>query len=278
MEAEREYRLLCMWRNYQLWVQCLHPRKPQRGTAKGTWTWTSCGIVLVQLWKCTATLPSLQFPSVCISVEEDLHLFCWLEDPDWHLGRKEASLFSFRLDPFISGTPVFLPRCHFFFNAFWGYFFIPFIPTRLNISIFWPLGFVAQQGLCRRVFSHGAGPAFSRHPSAVCRVSCGAKLFCFVLMLVLFLAHAALGGCHPSWGLGDCCPQGEWPFLPPQSLLLFAELRFCTHGVPVPQGSHFPICGQCPLEHFAEEKVTRNRREWEKSFLIWHLKKPQSLS
>lgn len=94
VEAEKAYRLFCLWKNRQLWGTCLHPRKPCEGAAKGTCMWTSYGIVLVKLWPCT----SLQSPIIYTSVQVGLRIFCWLDTPETgtFCSRKEAfSLFCF---------------------------------------------------------------------------------------------------------------------------------------------------------------------------------------
>lgn len=116
VEAERAYRLLCLWKNRQLWGTCLHPRKPCEGAAKGTCMWTSYGIVLVKLWPCA----SLQSPIISTSVQVGLRIFCWLDTPErgTFCSRKEAfSLFCFiqigLFDQWL--LSVFLPSCHFFF-------------------------------------------------------------------------------------------------------------------------------------------------------------------
>ena len=116
VEAERAYRLLCLWKNRQLWGTCLHPRKPCEGAAKGTCMWTSYGIVLVKLWPCA----SLQSPIISTSVQVGLRIFCWLDTPErgTFCSRKEAfSLFCFiQIGLFYQWLlSIFLPSCHFFF-------------------------------------------------------------------------------------------------------------------------------------------------------------------
>lgn len=84
------------------------------------------------------------------------HLHFWysgsadvlLTGQPWHwylLQQRKPSPCSPSDGALLSVAPVFLPGCHFFFNnAFGGYFLFPPPPARLHISIFWPLGFVAQ--------------------------------------------------------------------------------------------------------------------------------------
>lgn len=94
VEAERAYRLFCLWKNRQLGGTCLHPRKPCEGAAEGACVGTSCGIVLVKLWPCA----SLQSPVVSASAPAGLRILRWLDTPETgtFCSRKEAfSLFCF---------------------------------------------------------------------------------------------------------------------------------------------------------------------------------------
>lgn len=94
VEAERAYRLFCLWKNRQLGGTCLHPRKPCEGAAEGACVGASCGIVLVKLWPCA----SLQSPVVSASAPAGLRILRWLDTPETgtFCSRKEAfSLFCF---------------------------------------------------------------------------------------------------------------------------------------------------------------------------------------
>lgn len=75
---------------------------------------------------------------------------------------------------------------------------LPFTPTKLYISIFWPLGFVAQQGSEGEFSLDGPNllPSLprcdSKEGSFLLRVPCGVRL--------CFTPHMVLSGCQPSAG------------------------------------------------------------------------------
>lgn len=256
VEAEREYRFLCLWKNCHFWVKCLHLRKPYEGAAKGTRMWTSYGIVLVKLWKCTATLPSLQFPSppflfkwVCIYSTDYAPLRLTssaAEGKPSHCSPSDRTLSSVALWLCQWFSYLAVP----FFLMPLGLFFIPFTPTKLEGCVLWPLGCVAQQGsegeflsLDRPNLLPSLSCCDSKERSFLLTVSCGARL--------CFLPHTALSGCQPSSRLCDCCPEGECSFLPPWCCLLFSKHCSCTYPVSQPQqGSSVPICWQWLVKYF----------------------------
>lgn len=170
----------------------------------------------------------------------------------WPLLQQKGSLShcSIAWDPFLSGSAFLTYLSLFFYIYLWGWFFISFTPSKFDISIFWPLGSVAQQGSERELLSldrprllPSLSCCDSKERSFLLTVPCGARL--------CFLPHMVLSGCRPSPRLCDCCPEGECSFLPPCYCLLFPKHCSCTDTVSQPQqGSSVPICWQCLVEHF----------------------------
>lgn len=231
LSGGRGVRWLCLWRNYQQWVKCLHPgshtREQQKEHVYERPTESSLqSFETVQPFSQVFSFLSSAFPLKWICIYSPV-IFCSI---------KEAfSLFYFKLNPFISGVLVFLSTCH-FFNSFGGYLFIPFTPTKLHISTFWPLGFVAQQG------SEGEFLLLDR-PNLLPSLSCCVSKERSYLLTVFygegcFLFHTVRSRCQPSlpalveasWLL-----PWEYAFLPPQYCLPFSEFCSCTYPAFQPQ-------------------------------------------
>lgn len=223
------------------------PRKPYEGAAKRTCLWASYGILFAKLWKCVATLPSLQFSIICFSVKLDLHIICC------HLLQHKGSLLIVLQIWTLLLVALWFSYLPVTFLMPLVFLFIPLTPTKLHISIFWPLGFVAQQGSEVSLTGQAqSSPIFSlldsKEGSFFLTRFCGGDCF---------LSHTVCSGCQPLWRLCDCYPENKLSFLL-STACCFLSLT-PTHTLHSSPGSSVPICWQCLLEHFLL---------WKKSLVI----------
>lgn len=142
-------------------------------------------------------------------------------------------------------------------------FFIPFTPTKINISIFWPLGLLLSRVL-KESFSHWTGPVFSHHCPAVIPKK-GASCWQCPVEPGCVSYPTQHSGCQPSSRLCDCCLEGECSFLPPWDCLLFLSIAPVHTWFPSPSKALlFPSVGNVLWSIFAEEKVIGKQKRTKK--------------
>lgn len=210
---------------------------------------SSAEMPCVKLWKCTAPhcprlLRVLSFPfllkSMCIHS-------CDSGDPETDISSTAERKVS-HCDMPLQFSYLDVP----FLNASGGGL-LSFTPTKLHISIFWPLGFVAQRG--------SEGEFSLDEPNLLPSLPCCDSKEESVLVDSALWSKAVFHALHGAqWEpalsrLCDCYPEGQCSLLPSWSCLLFSEHCSCSDTESQPQqGSSVPICWQSLVEHLCQGK------------------------